>query len=105
MPFISKINTYYNDKGIEIQEEELVSGKMPAGRSQYTAMVNVQVNTPDGPVPHPISTKYHAIGIEEAFKKADQELQKEIKIFQGRLEKEFRDAKDEATAPKIITPD
>lgn len=103
MSFIIKINSYYNDEGIEIQEEELVSGEIPKGRPQYTAMVNVQVNTPDGPFAQPISAKYHAIGVEDAFKKARGELQKEIKKFEQKLQKEVKEAKEESLAPKIIT--
>lgn len=104
MSFIVKINSYYNNKGIEIQEEELVSGEIPKGRTQYTAIVNVQVNTPDGQFGHPVSAKFHAMGVEDAFKKAERELQKEIKIFQEKMNEEVAKAKDEAMAPKIITP-
>lgn len=105
MSFINKINTYCDDRGIEIHEEELISGEHPKGRPQYTAIVTVAVETPDGPFPQQISAKFHAKDIVDAYSKADKELQKEIKTFQAKLEKDMKDAKDEAMAPKIITPD
>jgi molecular chaperone GrpE (heat shock protein) len=102
--FISKINTYHNHRGIEIQEEELVSGKFPSSFCQYTALVTIMVNTPDGQIPQQISTKYHAISIEEAFKKAEPEIEKEIENFKKKIEKDFEELKKEAVAPQIITP-
>ena len=104
MSFIVKINTYYSDRGIEIHEEELISGKLPSGRPQYTAMVNIKVNTPEGPMPHPISAKFHAVGIEDAFKKAESEIKKEVEKFQKELNETVKQAKEDALGPRIITP-
>jgi hypothetical protein len=104
MTFIVKINTYYGDQGIEIHEEELVSGTLPSGRPQYTAMVTIKVKvSEDEHYPQPISVKFHAIGIEDAFKKAVKELDKEIKMFEIRAEKARKEAIAAAAVPRIIT--
>lgn len=108
MAFINKINTYINDRGIEIHEEETIDGASPKGRPQYEAFVTIGVDTPEGQIPQQISTKFHAIGIKDAFKKAEKELNKEIKIFGEKLKKQVEEAKEAAfdeAAPKLIVPD
>lgn len=104
MSFIIKINSYYNNRGIEIQEEERVSGNIPSGRPQYTAIVNIQVKAGEEVYTQPISTKFHAVGIEDAFKKAESKLKIEIDKFQREMEKRVEQMKDESR-PSIIKPD
>lgn len=108
MPFINKINTYVNEKGIEIHEEETVDGKCPSGRPQYEAFVTIGIDTPDGPIPQQISAKFHAVGHKDAYKKCEKYLNEEIKKFGEKLKKEIEAAKEaelDTIAPKIIKPD
>lgn len=97
MSFIIKINTYYNDKGIELQEEELLDGELPKGRTQYTAMVNIPLIVDGEQIAHQVTVKFHAIGYKDAFVKAVPKLKQEI----TKLENEVKKLKDDA--PRIIT--
>jgi len=108
--YISKINTYRNHKGIELHEEELVDGKFPAGKTVYTAIITIGVNIEgqSQPMPKEITAKFHAVGVSEAFKKAEKELQKEIEAFQKQAQEEMNAAmeemREEELGPRIITP-
>ena len=100
--FIAKINTYYNEKGIEIQEKEIISGQLPLkeGHKEYTAMVDIQVNVGEQTYPQPISVTFVSNNIESAFKESDELLKKQIEKFQRETEEAIKKAKDDA--PRII---
>lgn len=101
MAYITEVKVYRNHEGIEIHEENHVSGTIPKGKPQYTALVNISIkeNPEDEGISYPVNASYHAIGIEDAFKKAKDELNKKIKELQEKL----IEAKRDSEAPRIIT--
>lgn len=95
-----KINTYVNEKNIEMQEKELISGKAEKNASLYLAHVTIGVEIDGQQMPQQIAAPVKAANIEEAYKNADAAIKKEIKKF----EKELKEEAKEANAPKILMP-
>ena len=101
---IYKINTYVNEKNIEMQEKELVSGKAEKNAALYLAHVTIGVEIDGQQMPQQIAAPVKAKDIDEAYKNADAAIQKRIKEFEKELKEEAKAAKDEANAPQILMP-
>lgn len=100
---IYKINTYVDNRMIEIQEREPLDNRLPI---LYTAFVTIKVNTPQGDYPEQIRTEeFSCDDIHKAFEEVPLHLDKAIKKFQEDMDNIVKEAKEESMGPRIIKPD
>ena len=110
--FIITKHTHMNDRGMQIEEHEVIAGEVPQDFSRFVGVATIGVQTPRGTYPHtfgfPIDVENELPRIEgliKAFEIFEESLKKAAPAEIKKLQQQMMEQQKSLIVPSSAMPD